>query len=259
MSTFINGHRSTASITQIHRELVGMRERVAEIGGRIIDKAIADEVANRFDRISTGRTKIPEGQKTARNIASTIFKATDTRFLEIAKSGYRDPAVDTSFDIYLFPDKDQTLLILNCEQREMIDHVVERLSLSDHHWQDSTDRPEGLTSVVWNRRRKDWDRVMPSGVTAHTCLTYSLFDGRPWRHADRDRMWTLIPDVEERIRRTARDMTIEAGWNPDLGFGQALGLMEAYDDNSEGREKAENAIRDAIVDIGPDTILTPRM
>jgi len=259
MSTFINGYRSASPIAEFHRDLVGMRERMAEVGGRIIDKAIANEVANRFDRISTGRTEAPEGQETARHIASAVFKATDERFLDIARSGHRDPGIDTSFELYLFPDGDRTLAILNCEQQEMIDLLKEELSLSDHHWQDSTDRPDGMTAVTWNRRRKDWDRVMPSGVPAHTCLTYLLFDGRPWRHTDRDRMWSLIPDVEERVRRIARDTAIEAGWNPDLGLGQAFGLMEAYDEDAEGRAEAEHALRHAIVEIGPDTPLTLRM
>ena len=109
MSTFINGYRSASPIAEFHRDLVGMRERMAEVGGRIIDKAIANEVANRFDRISTGRTEAPEGQETARHIASAVFKATDERFLDIARSGHRDPGIDTSFELYLFPDGDRTL------------------------------------------------------------------------------------------------------------------------------------------------------
>ena len=259
MSTFINGHRSAAPITQVHRSLVDLRKDAAEVGGRLIDHAMAHEVASRFDRISTGRVEIPEGQSTAANIASEVFRETDKRFLEIGKSGHRDPGIDTSFDVYLFPDGDQTLVILNCEQREMIDLVVEQLSLTDHHWQNSTDRPEGLTAVVWNRRRKDWDRVMPTGVPAHTCLVYNLFDGRPWMHTDRDRMWSHIPSVEERTGKIAKDIHIQANWNTDLGFSQFFDIMEAYNEDHEARGRAEDAIRGAIIEIQPETPLALRM
>ena len=253
MSTYIGGYRAELGMVRVHRLLIGMRDAIAEIGGRKIDSEIAKATADRFDRISAGRIERPETPMVARDIASDVFREIDQRFLDIAKSGYRDPNVDTSFDVWLFPDGECTLLIPNCEQREMLDLLKTDLALEDHHWQNSTDRPEDVSAADWNRRREDWDRVMPSGVAANTCLTYRLFDGRPWMHTDRERMWKLIPSRDERIRRLAEDIHITDNWDKDLGMSQAFDLMESYRNDEKARKTSEDAIRKAIIDIGPES------
>jgi len=259
MSTFIRGYRCDWGVARVHQLLIGLRKPIAEIGGEKIDREIAKATADRFDKISIGMASAPETPMTARDIAADVFQEIDKRFLDITRTGYRDASIDTSFDVWLFPDGECTFLIFNCEQEEMVGLVRNELALTDHHWQNSTDRPEDVSAKDWDRRRKDWDRVMPSGVPAHACLTYQLFDGRPWMHTDRDRMWKMIPDRADRIQRQAEDMHVTENWDKDQGLSQVFGILDAYRGDETAKNRSEDAIRPAIIDITPETAVEHRL
>lgn len=44
--------------------------------------------------------------------------------------------------------------------------------LEDCHYQNSTDKPEGVTVDEWSTRRNLWDEIVPSGVFSEECLVF---------------------------------------------------------------------------------------
>lgn len=259
MSTRINGRIARMPIAQVYERLIALRTVMAKLGGQIIDAEIAKEMANTFDRISIGLIDQPAEPTTAAGLASQIFREIDERFKNIQTTKARDPAVDTSFELYLFPNGDNTLVIPNCEQEAMIELLEADGWLTDYHWQNATDKPAEISDEEWDKREVDWDKVMPTGVPAHTCLLYALFDGRPYRHTQRDRIWKLIPEREKRIAKLAADIHTKNNWNPEKGFSQFFDIRKNYDSDAELRKKSEATIQDGIVDITPESPLIKRI
>lgn len=254
MSTRIYGGKIVRlPIIEVHKRLLSLRAAIAQKGAEIIDREIAALTAKKFDQISLGKNEIPQNVHKASDLASIAFHEVRDRFKEIYKSGYRDPSIDTKFKIYLFPRGDDTLFMVDCEQEEMIKILTDEDWVEDYHYQNASDRPDSISEKDWRQREEDWDEVMPSGIPAHTCLLFQMFDGEPYMHTKVDRVWNLIPAVEARVRRWAEDNYIMKNYDSDRGVSQVFELLETYRESATLQSKYQEAIRPFIVNIEPET------
>lgn len=99
----------------------------------------------------------------------------DDRRREIARTKRRDPLVDIGLELWLFPRRLDTLVIVRSEQPGLIDWFDRLRFVDDHCWWDNADRPDGVSSKEWAARQKDWTRVLPAGSTPdERCLSLTM-------------------------------------------------------------------------------------
>lgn len=79
---------------------------------------------------------------------------------EIESSGYTDFAVDTGFEVTLFPLRDATLFTCYTVEHKWTEKFVRFLKAKDFSCWDGSDRPERITEHEWQQRRATWDKIL---------------------------------------------------------------------------------------------------
>lgn len=68
---------------------------------------------------------------------------------------------DYSCSCGVFPmGKNKTLILFYSENNEMTDMWQSLPYISEYHYQNSTDKPDYISSKDWNQRRRDWDKAL---------------------------------------------------------------------------------------------------
>lgn len=83
---------------------------------------------------------------------------------EIKKTGRRNPACDYSFEVTLFPDGEETLLVYNCEQKSLTDILDNMSEIEDFSYWDNTDPDETVSAEEWNIREEKWNKFLKAGM-----------------------------------------------------------------------------------------------
>jgi hypothetical protein len=83
---------------------------------------------------------------------------------EIKKTNRRNPSCDFSFEVTMFADGDQTLLMYNCEHESMTGILDSNPLIKDYCYWDDTDPDEDVSPEDWELREKTWDRFIRAGM-----------------------------------------------------------------------------------------------
>jgi hypothetical protein len=125
----------------------------------------------------------------------------------------RDPEIDFGFEICLIPLKGYYLGMHFGEQKFFIDKFYEMLpGAHEYHYQNSTDKPDGISDRHWRKRRNDWDAALPgyaapidAGFMCNLCNPkefVTLADLSP----------DLCPSFEDRLQMAARSIAFDRKW-----------------------------------------------
>lgn len=242
MSTNIhNGRVMRGTIDTAYHALMLMKPSIA---AAVRDLEVSWATRNAVKAIDAGRM---EGHGSDRPLASAWQTMRD-RMDRIGTTGIRDPEVDFGMEIYLFPigrghGGRRTLMIVNTEQRRLMDILDAHPRIHDHAYWDSTDPDETVSGADWERRRQDWDRALPgAGVPADRCLTMRMHPViRQWMPRAEEVMKHVDP-IETRAERIAGRMHVDelfkqmneiTGKTPETAgeimhrYHDAIGMREA--------------------------------
>ena len=148
----------------------------------------------------------------------------------------------------------------------------EKYGLEDYHYQNSTDKPTNISKADWNKRRRDWDIAMPSGIPSKDGMVIK-FD-----FTDHDRfeltrgicvnknVWKNIKPKNERINKLAQNLAYEdysKEHNKESSSWHALykEFKDKIDASDPGIMKNVNKykeeLKDIIVELTPEILQTP--
>lgn len=110
------------------------------------------------------------------------------KYAEVLKT-IKYSAYDVTSDMVVFSvNRNKTLLMAFGELSDLMSTIVSskegdewydlktKYRISDYHYQNQTDRPKELSAREWNRRKKDWDQVMPTGIPSRDGTVIQLVD-----------------------------------------------------------------------------------
>ena len=253
-TTIYNGLLVNSSLADLHKELVRLKPDIQSLASRIVTSAIVHDAIDLFDQanasiLSDGDKRLADGQTFDALIARSYGRICD-RFRNIGRSGHRDPAIDTSFDISLHPSGNRTVLISFCEQQEMKDLLEQAIDAKDISYQDQSDRPKGVMTIEWRKRRKLWESILPTGRPADTFLSFEICHGQPALLYDADLVGGLIPSDEERIEALARHAHLASiDFGPDRDIHDLINLAMEYSSNEDIKSEWRDNVRPTIATI----------
>lgn len=87
------------------------------------------------------------------------------RRAEIKRTGQRDPAVDTQFQIVFIPHRESPLDycygIVYCEHARWYQRWLRVPGVCDFSYWNNTDKPDRISSYAWSERARIWNEVLP--------------------------------------------------------------------------------------------------
>lgn len=255
MSTNINGRIARMSIADFYPLLVGtIKPEIEELGKQMLNRALAHLVAEHYDRIALAIGDNAHEWQTARDIASYCYHDMSERQQEVKKTGRRDIEVDHQFEIFLFPQGNQTLMMMNCDQREMIEMFDAHPKIEPYSWWNSTDGPDDLSDQEWAKRESDWMEALPgAGVPRDRCLLFELFDGDIRYHNDTETMWKAMPLPDDRLRKHAENEYVGRHYDQTKGISQVFEILERYRSDPTLATDILEELRPAVIKIEKDT------
>lgn len=152
MSTKIfNGYISKLSIEQLLKKFVPLVAKFEEMKKELYYKELVKEVTFAIDAdpsLDHNNSLYEQHHKNEKEMNNTI----------IYQSRNDN---DFSCNCCVFPmSKGKTLILFYCESSEMTDFWKSLPFISEYHYQNSTDKPEYLSTKDWSQRRRDWDRAV---------------------------------------------------------------------------------------------------
>jgi len=245
MSTKIHGGFKVVGLGglfELHREIMTFRQ---ELAGRIRTLNctwVAKRAAGVFDDWTLGRYALPKGETAFTHAALELLD----RQAHVLETDRRDPEVDFSCHLSIHPlereGENVILGIVFAERAEFQERWFNKPFVEDYHYQNSTDRPEDIPEVEWDRRREDWLAVLGHpGVPALAGFLGDVGDQAARAYyllrafglqaevatqssggvPNIEDVLPLVPSFESRVSRIAKDdlwTQTNRRWIPDAGM-----------------------------------------
>ncbi len=203
MSTKIyNGRIIRAPIGKVYDLLIEKKPEAVLIGRNLEIAWMAIRAAEKIDKARI------EGEEKKGALFEAWTEMTD-RISEIKKTQRRDPAVDIECELWLFPLKDQTLVIPNSEAKDLREWFDALSFVEDYAYWDNTDPDEDVDKKTWKQRERDWNKVLPgAGVPSDRCLIFALYQGGMVFPAEPEEAIKHIPPAEKRLTKIVRQEAV---------------------------------------------------
>lgn len=96
---------------------------------------------------------------------------------DLKKTGLRNHAVDTDFQIVVFPHQDSFLGIAYTESEKWFDQWLSMPGVSEYGYWNNTDPPNNVSDEEWEVRGMVWDEVLGSlGIPSMVGFTIDIHD-----------------------------------------------------------------------------------
>lgn len=185
--------------------LKGLKKELHQLASRRYSSTVLELAVDLVDKVHI------DGSKVTSNAFYRAESEVRDRQKEIRVTGYRDPQVDWDFVVSVFPlrySKGARVLGIYATEEDEFSKLLKRQSwFIEYGYWNNTDRNDGVSSSAWEKRRRDWDRAMPSGVPADDGFSFDLVSNdRIRRGVDKEDLMPLQPSIERRAKRIAQDL-----------------------------------------------------
>ena len=113
---------------------------------------------------------------------------------------------DLSCRCSVFPmGKNKTLILFYCEEKGMTDFWESLQFISEYHYQNSTDKPDYISTKDWNQRRRDWDKAIGNDLPSRRAYSFEFtYEKLPFR-TNCSECLKHIPSKKERALESLYD------------------------------------------------------
>lgn len=136
---------------------------------------------------------------------------------------------------------------------ELFDEFLEFEEVSDYHYQNSSDGPDGVSKADWEERRKAWDRVLPVGTFNTEMLVATI--ANPWQiapssvsFAKAQELGVEFPSVEARAKEITWELVYMDAYKDHKGEISGMGALYRDTMNNKGLGKKWSKIVNERID-----------
>ncbi len=199
MSTKINGYMTNQPIGVFYEQLLKIKPAITKKARKLLLENIAEGACSVIDLArATGNVEGSKDQ-TVRDIIGKIMVDFADRKREVEQTKRRDPLVDVEMDLFLFPDGERTLFIVNSDSSDLTAMIAKMPNVQNYQYWDNLDKPDQVSSEDWEARRKDWEKMLPgTGRPADRCLVLSMTHSELYTLGAADNVMEHLPSQKSR-------------------------------------------------------------
>lgn len=187
----------------------------------LVKKMFAEKITAQFDQNFLDQSL----NQTPLNLMSKLWNDILDRQKQITVTNFRDPEIDFEVQLCLIPLKTKLLVLYWGEREEFLKTWKSTPGVQEYHYQNSTDRPENISSYEWRKRKNDWASALPnSGNPKDNGLVFTLVDNKIFPPRFEEFM-EFIPSLEQRAASLAKHLVLQDKMKI---LSSSLEVMAAY-------------------------------
>lgn len=241
----------TTNMEEIHEWMTQLRKEIEIETNQGIARTMARDCASLYDKRTMDNTL----DRTL-SVYQVVYHEFSNRQLEVQRRGVKDPSVDYSMSMVLFPFEGQFYGMLYTVQSEFAMRFFAQPLVEGFQYWDNTDPDENCTEAEWKERERVWDAIfehqpVPSlnGFTYEISLDYNVFtpsgiELEPFMPPILDRCKNYAKDAVYRDFVSNRKITQE-------NVMKVLRKFKEYCESDVGRVALENAENAAMKNLRP--------
>lgn len=140
--------------------------------------------------------------------------------------------VDKKTELYLFPREDSTLIMVSCDDPDIMARLDQEPYIKDYSWWNSTDKPDAITETQWEKRESAWMEALPgAGRPADRCLLMEITPGQILFHKAATDLAKYFESLHDRSMWAARQVFV------------ALEMAKYHQDSGDHHERFRAYVR----------------
>lgn len=203
MSTKIyNGFKfKIKDITELHRSMNILRTEFNNIRDGMMLDQMTEDCFSLFDRRTISPDLFDEP------VMRKVVNETYARQEEVRIKQVRDPSVDFSFEICVYPHNGEFYGQFFTEQRTLTEMLKKKCYFEDFSYWNNVDEPEGVTKEEWNNRERVWEEILSDSnyIPSRAGFTYEIVPLSGYVNIDAQKIIDNAPGIIVRAERIAKD------------------------------------------------------
>lgn len=136
---------------------------------------------------------------TFREVAIEAWESLNDRINKVKQTGMRDPMVDFSASMTLFPLSKQ-LLAIPFYQHPVISHLItSKPYFKPYPYWNNTDQPDGVSNKEWSTRKDLWNEAIGNGLPSQNGFSIDLISDGYMPYFELDEVEKYAPSGEDRF------------------------------------------------------------
>lgn len=224
------------------------RARLYSAHQQCLARIMARNASRLIDRIATSSLFIsrPEEPTSPLNLVRTDIKDRQSR---LKATGMKDPEIDFTTQVIIFPNNGNFWGLLICEQSNWRDAFFLDRMIEPKPYLDSMECPDDLTDADWMARRDIWESLLERDVCRRPSHAGVIFELTPPPiFPDIRSILSELPAFNSRIDFIAREIILErsAMQTTDPSDSLAIALVSASEMETPKGRRARGALAHQI-------------
>jgi len=202
-TTIYNGFKfNTNIIDEVHFHMTELRKEFKQITDSMLLEQMTEECFSIYDR----RTMTPSLDR-SEPVMNVVVNEMYKRQEEVRVKQIRNPSIDFSFEICVFPHDDQFYAQFFTEQGSLTKILKDKDYYEDFVYWNNVDEPTGMDSDEWEARGQTWNEILePVGyVPSRAGFTYEIVPLSGLINLDSQTIIDNAPGIIVRAERIAKD------------------------------------------------------
>lgn len=217
------------------------QKKMQKTKNKVLAKTIAELCTVKLDEALVHQKEKPK------DVLTSVTIEVMDRVRNIKKTQSRDPEVDFESTASFFPMKDKTLVLLYTDQKELTSCWEKIPQVKDYHYQNQTDRPKKISQKDWNKREKDWEKVLLNqtpAVPSQNSFSFTFTDDSTI--LTKEEVFKNLPTLERRSNHWAKNLIFSEALKgvDEKSFWDTFYKTNDFLRTPEGIKQLENKIKE---------------
>jgi hypothetical protein len=246
MKIYTGFKMKTTDIEEIYAHIQTMQKVVEEHSNKAIAATMAWDCASLYDKRTMDKTL----DRTL-SVYQVIFHEFNNRQMTVKQKQIKDPSVDYSMDVVLFPFEGEFYGMFYTVQSDFADLWYKSGLVAPFWYWNNTDPDENCTEAEWDERERVWDAIFEEqSIPAMRGFTFQISPELSLFTPSGIELEPFMPSIQERAKNYAKDKVYhDFVKNRKITQENVMKILRRFKEHTEteaGKQELARAEEDAL-------------